>query len=45
MRNALLFDAQDKVDKQREDLIANIEGKLAQQIISSQLFTIRWSLE
>ena len=40
-----LFDAQDKVDKQREDLIANIEGKLAQQIISSQLFTIRWSLE
>src|SRR5436190_16309537 len=25
-----LFDAQDEVDKQREDLIANIEGKLTQ---------------
>jgi adenine-specific DNA-methyltransferase len=40
-----LFDAQDKVDKQREELIATIEGKLAQQISSSRLFTIRWNLK
>ena len=37
-----LFDAQDKVDKQREELIANIEGKLAQKVSLSRLFTIRW---
>jgi ERCC4-related helicase len=39
-----LFDAQDKVDKQREDLIANIEGKLTQNAALSTLFTIRWKL-
>ena len=37
-----LFDAQDKVDKQRDELIANIEGKLAQKVSLSHLFTIRW---
>jgi adenine-specific DNA-methyltransferase len=40
-----LFDAQDKVDKQREELIANIEGKLAQEVTLTQLFTVRWRLE
>ena len=39
-----LFDAQDKVDKQREELIKNIEGKLTQQVSMSRLFTIRWNL-
>ena len=39
-----LFDAQDQVDKQREELIATIEGKLAQRIASKSLFTIRWQL-
>ncbi len=39
-----LFDAQDKVDKQREDLIANIEGKLTQNADLLWLFTIRWKL-
>lgn len=39
-----LFDAQDKVDKQREELIANIEGKLTQQVSLRQLFMIRWKL-
>ena len=39
-----LFDAQDKVDERREELIAEIEGKLAQQISVSHLFTIRWTL-
>ena len=39
-----LFDAQDEVDRQREELIAQIEGKLAQNITCQPLFTIRWTL-
>lgn len=39
-----LFDAQDQVDKQREELIAQIEGKLQQQTELQQLFQIRWSI-
>jgi ERCC4-related helicase len=39
-----LFDAQDKVDKQREDLIVGIEGKLKQQVTLNHLFLIRWQL-
>ena len=37
-----LFDAQDEVDRQREELIAQIEGKLQQQIEEIQLFVLRW---
>jgi adenine-specific DNA-methyltransferase len=40
-----LFDAQDEVDKQREGLIANIEGKLMQRTLTSNLFSIRWQLD
>jgi len=39
-----LFDAQDQVDNQREELIAKIEGKLQQQTELRELFTIRWSI-
>lgn len=39
-----LFDAQDQVDSQREDLIAKIEGKLQQQTELRELFTIRWTI-
>jgi adenine-specific DNA-methyltransferase len=39
-----LFEAQDKVDLQRADLIANIEGKLTQKKGSQQLFAIRWTV-
>jgi ERCC4-related helicase len=39
-----LFDAQDQVDRQRETLIAVIEGKLAQSAHLDTLFTVRWSL-
>jgi len=39
-----LFDAQDEVDKQREKLIAQIEGKLEQNTTCQLLFTIRWTL-
>jgi adenine-specific DNA-methyltransferase len=43
-RRRSLFEAQDKVDLQRETLIATIEGKLTQNASSSELFTIRWRL-
>ena len=43
-RNARFFEAQDKVDQQREDLIANIEGKLQQRASLIELFTVRWCL-
>ncbi|WP_049766609.1 SNF2-related protein [Rhodospirillum centenum] len=39
-----LFDAQDQVDKQREELIAQIEAKLMQSASLQALFTIRWTL-
>lgn len=40
-----LFDAQDEVDRQRDELIAQIEGKLQQQVNSISLFTMRWMVE
>lgn len=39
-----LFEAQDDVDKRRETLIAQIEGKLTQKSGLTQLFSIRWKL-
>ena len=42
--SAPMFDAQDRVDKPREELIAQIEGKLAQTTHAGQLFSIRWNL-
>ena len=39
-----LFDAQDQVDKQRDELIAQIEGKLQQHFRSQALFQLRWRL-
>jgi len=40
-----LFEAQDQVDQQREELIASIEGKLAQKTALLPLFTLRWALK
>lgn len=39
-----LFDAQDTVDRQREELIAVIEGKLNQSTTAQPLFVVRWTL-
>ena len=39
-----LFDAQDNVDKQRDQLIHSIESKLTQAITLAHIFTIRWTL-
>lgn len=39
-----LFDAQDAVDKQREELITQIEGKLNQNSRTENLFHLKWRL-
>jgi adenine-specific DNA-methyltransferase len=39
-----LFDAQDQVDNQRDELIEKIEGKLVQNTQLENLFQIRWVL-
>jgi hypothetical protein len=39
-----LFDAQDDIDRRREQLIAEIEGKLQQRVMQTKLFSIRWAL-
>ncbi|TET32859.1 MAG: DEAD/DEAH box helicase [Planctomycetota bacterium] len=39
-----LFDAQDAIDEQREELIVNIEKQLKQRRNVQTLFTIRWRL-
>jgi ERCC4-related helicase len=39
-----LFDAQDEVDRQRDELIAQIEGQLAQKSDLQCLFKVRWNL-
>ena len=43
-RRRALFDAQDEIDQRRDQLIAEIEGKLQQRVSTQQLFTIRWSM-
>ena len=39
-----LFEAQDDVDRQREQIIATVEQKLKQQTRIELLFAIRWKL-
>ncbi|MDH4162347.1 MAG: DEAD/DEAH box helicase [Nitrospirota bacterium] len=39
-----LFEAQDEIDRQREKLIGEIEGKLNQTISAANLFSLRWTL-
>ena len=43
-KRCALFDAQDDIDRRREQLIAEIEGKLQQRVSQMPLFSIRWSL-
>ncbi|MDP3091544.1 MAG: hypothetical protein Q8N04_12760 [Nitrospira sp.] len=44
MRRLALFDAQDEVDRRREQLISETEGKLQQRVSQTMLFSIRWTL-
>ncbi len=39
-----LFDAQDEIDRRREQLIAEIEGKLQQKLNLAELFRIQWKV-
>jgi adenine-specific DNA-methyltransferase len=39
-----LFDTEDEIDRQRERLIAEIEGKMQQKMSLDELFVIQWSL-
>lgn len=39
-----LFDAQDEIDARRERLIADVEGKLAQQEASTSVLALQWRL-
>jgi chromosome segregation ATPase len=39
-----LFDAQDRVDKQREELIATVEKRLQQESSLTSIFTVRWAV-
>ena len=41
----MLFDTQDDIDRHREQLIAEIEGKLQQKTVLSVLFSAAWRLE
>jgi len=40
----VLFDSQDDINRRREQLITEIEGKLQQRVSQERLFTIRWTL-
>jgi adenine-specific DNA-methyltransferase len=44
-RRRALFDAQDEIDRRREQLIAEVEGKLQQKLSSESLFSVRWQLQ
>jgi len=40
----VLVDAQDEIERRRDQLISDIESRLAQHLTLQQLFTIRWGL-
>jgi hypothetical protein len=39
-----LYDSQDAIDAQRNDLIGKLEGQLKQRVTSTPLFLIAWRL-
>ena len=43
-RRRALFDAQDDIDRHREQLIAEMEGKLGQKTTLQELFSLRWKV-
>ena len=40
-----LFEAQDRIDAQRDEIITKIEGRLQQSAICTLLFSLRWMLD
>lgn len=43
-KRTALFDTQDEIDRRREKLINEIEGKLKQKVSLQELFALRWRL-
>ncbi len=41
-RRRNLFEAQDEIERRKEDLIGKVEARLRQQISTQELFAIRW---
>ncbi|MBI4488382.1 MAG: hypothetical protein HY694_04805 [Deltaproteobacteria bacterium] len=41
----VLFDSQDDIDRRREQLIPEIEGKIQQKTIFTQLFSLAWKVK
>ena len=39
-----LYEEQDKIDAQRDEMIARVEQQLASKVNMQELFTIRWEL-
>ena len=37
-----LFEAQDEIDRKKEEIIQDIEGRLKQDFKVEEVFTIRW---
>ena len=40
-----LFEAQDAVDTRKDGLLSEIEARLEQALVKSELFTVRWKVE
>lgn len=43
-RRRALFDAQDEIDRRRDQLIEEIEGKLQQKVSNKNLFSVHWKI-
>lgn len=43
-KRRVLLDAQDAVDRRRQELIEEIEMRLKQQVVSETMFTLRWRM-
>lgn len=44
-KRVTLFQAQDDIDKKKDNLLTQIEDRLKQKIEEAELFTIRWSIK
>ena len=40
-----LFEAQDAVGASKDNLLSEIESRLKQALVNSELFTVRWKVE
>ena len=39
-----IFEAQDQIDSQKDDLLAKVEGRMKLDTVEEELFTIRWEV-